>query len=154
MSGAYAMKRVAAGAHLPTLWLFEPAKRPEPTTACAAVFSPGANNRYSFTWVNWVAPLRLGRRRTVVIFLSNKHSKRTRPPSSGDSNFLAWVKTSRLERDSNPGRVGSSQARCRYATLLTAGSHKLLHKISGGAGLRVRNWGRGRGRVTSNFMLI
>ena len=25
--GAYAMKRVAAGAHLPTLWLFEPAKR-------------------------------------------------------------------------------------------------------------------------------
>ena len=25
--GAYAMKRVAAGAHLPTPWLFEPAKR-------------------------------------------------------------------------------------------------------------------------------
>ena len=26
---AYAMKRVAAGAHLPTPWLFEPAKRPD-----------------------------------------------------------------------------------------------------------------------------
>ena len=25
---AYAMKRTAAGAHLPTPWLFEPAKRP------------------------------------------------------------------------------------------------------------------------------
>ena len=27
--GAYAMKRVAAGAHLPTPWFFEPAKRPD-----------------------------------------------------------------------------------------------------------------------------
>ena len=27
--GAYAMKRVAAGAYLPTPWLFEPAKRPD-----------------------------------------------------------------------------------------------------------------------------
>ena len=27
--GANAMKRVAAGAHLPTPWLFEPAKRPD-----------------------------------------------------------------------------------------------------------------------------
>ena len=27
--GAYAMKRVAAGAHLPTPWLFEPTKRPD-----------------------------------------------------------------------------------------------------------------------------
>ena len=27
--GTYAMKRVAAGAHLPTAWLFEPAKRPD-----------------------------------------------------------------------------------------------------------------------------
>ena len=26
---AYAMKRVAAGAHLPTPWFFEPAKRPD-----------------------------------------------------------------------------------------------------------------------------
>ena len=29
MLEAYAMKRVAAGAHLPTPWLFEPAKRPD-----------------------------------------------------------------------------------------------------------------------------
>ena len=27
--GAYAIKRVAAGAYLPTSWLFEPAKRPD-----------------------------------------------------------------------------------------------------------------------------
>ena len=27
--GAYAMKRVAAGAQLPKPWLFEPAKRPD-----------------------------------------------------------------------------------------------------------------------------
>ena len=27
--GANAMKRVAAGAHLPTRWFFEPAKRPD-----------------------------------------------------------------------------------------------------------------------------
>ena len=26
---AYAMKRVAAGAHLPTPWVFEPAKHPD-----------------------------------------------------------------------------------------------------------------------------
>ena len=30
--GAYAMKRVATSAHLPTLWLFEPAKRPDDRT--------------------------------------------------------------------------------------------------------------------------
>ena len=29
--GAYAMERVAAGAHPPTTWLFEPAKRPDDT---------------------------------------------------------------------------------------------------------------------------
>ena len=29
MLGAHAMERVAAGAHLPTPWLFEPAKRPD-----------------------------------------------------------------------------------------------------------------------------
>ena len=29
MLGAYSMKRVAAGAHLPTPWLFEPEKRPD-----------------------------------------------------------------------------------------------------------------------------
>ena len=29
--GANVMKRVAAGAHLPTSWLFEPAKRPDDT---------------------------------------------------------------------------------------------------------------------------
>ena len=28
-SGVYAFKRVAAGAHLPTPWIYEPAKRPD-----------------------------------------------------------------------------------------------------------------------------
>ena len=32
--GANAMKRVAAGAHLPTPWLFEPAKRPDRADYC------------------------------------------------------------------------------------------------------------------------
>ena len=45
--GANAMKRVAAGAHLPTSWLFEPAKRPiEPTTAWTAVSSLSVSTRY------------------------------------------------------------------------------------------------------------
>ena len=30
--GAHAMKRVAAGAHLPTPWIFEPAERPDDST--------------------------------------------------------------------------------------------------------------------------
>ena len=49
MLGAYARKRVAAGAHLPVLG-FEPAKRPdvEPITAWAAVSFPRANAHYSF----------------------------------------------------------------------------------------------------------
>ena len=41
------MKRVNAGSHLPTPWLFQSAKRREPTTALAAVSSPSANTRYS-----------------------------------------------------------------------------------------------------------
>ena len=32
MLSAYAMNRVAAGAHLPSPWLFEPAKRPDDRT--------------------------------------------------------------------------------------------------------------------------
>ena len=33
-TGAYAMKRVAAGAHRPTLWLFEPTKRSDDRADC------------------------------------------------------------------------------------------------------------------------
>ena len=49
--GAYAMKRVAAGADLPTPWLFEPAKPPtiQPITAGSADSSPRASTRYSFS---------------------------------------------------------------------------------------------------------
>ena len=45
--GSYAMKRVAPRPHLPSPWLFEPAKQTiSPTTACAAVPSLSANTRY------------------------------------------------------------------------------------------------------------
>ena len=54
--GALAMKRVAAGAHLPTPWLFEPAKRSDdkPTTALAAVSSPSASTWYTFLHLSGV----------------------------------------------------------------------------------------------------
>ena len=54
--GAYAMKRVAADAHLPTPWFFwaQTIERQtiEPTTACAAVSFPSANTTYSFLQLN------------------------------------------------------------------------------------------------------
>ena len=44
------MKRVAAGAHLPTPWLFSlrNAQTIEPTNVWAAVSTPSARTRYSF----------------------------------------------------------------------------------------------------------
>ena len=42
------MKRVAAGAHIPTPSLFEPAKRPQQTIAWAAVSFPSESTRYLF----------------------------------------------------------------------------------------------------------
>ena len=46
---AYAMERVAAGAHFSTPWLFEPAKRPVKTDYClGSVSSRSANTRDSF----------------------------------------------------------------------------------------------------------
>ena len=47
------MKRVAAGAHLPTPWLFEPAERREPTTALTALSSPSARTRYFVFTLEW-----------------------------------------------------------------------------------------------------
>ena len=55
--GACAMKRVAAGAHLPAPWRFEPAKRPDDKTdyclSCAVSYL-GAGNRYSFLHLSGV----------------------------------------------------------------------------------------------------
>ena len=48
MLGSYAMNRVAANAHLSAPWLFEPAKRPEPTTAWTAISFASASTTYSF----------------------------------------------------------------------------------------------------------
>ena len=54
--GAYAMKRVAASAHLPTPGLFESAKRQtiDPTTVWTAVSSPGGSTGYSFLHLSGV----------------------------------------------------------------------------------------------------
>ena len=41
---AYAMKRVTAGAHLPTPWLFEPAKGPDDYGK--KIFTPSEKNRF------------------------------------------------------------------------------------------------------------
>ena len=48
VGGSYAMKRLAAGAHLPTPWLFEPAKRPDEYCLGYSPASSNANTRYSF----------------------------------------------------------------------------------------------------------
>ena len=52
--GAYAMKRVAAGAHLPTPWFFEPAKRPDDRADYCAVSTPSGSTRYSFLHLSGV----------------------------------------------------------------------------------------------------
>ena len=46
---AYDMKRVAAGAHLPTLWLFVPAKRSDDRTDYCLAIQMGAANSVSAT---------------------------------------------------------------------------------------------------------
>ena len=47
--GAYATKRVAAWAHLPTSWLFEPAKRPDDRADyCLGLKGFDANGRLRF----------------------------------------------------------------------------------------------------------
>ena len=48
--GCNTMNRVAAGAHLPTPWLFVSAKRPDDRAdyCLAAVSSPSATTEYSF----------------------------------------------------------------------------------------------------------
>ena len=56
--GAYAMKRVAAGAYHPTPWLFERANDQtiDPTTAWTAVSLAQAPGTCFYTWVEWGAP--------------------------------------------------------------------------------------------------
>ena len=53
--GAYAIKRVAAGAHLPTPWLFEPAKRPDDTAdyCLDCSFLPQWNHRVLVFTLEW-----------------------------------------------------------------------------------------------------
>ena len=46
--GVYAVKRVAAGAHIPSAWNFGNSKTIKPTTAWPAMFFPNANTWYSF----------------------------------------------------------------------------------------------------------
>ena len=44
---AYAMKCVAAGAHLPTPWLFEPAKRPDDRTDYCLRYSSRTTRQFN-----------------------------------------------------------------------------------------------------------
>ena len=67
------IKRVAAGAHLSTPWLFEPAKRPDDR----------ADYSLDCSWVDLGAPYG----RTVVGARLNEHSQRTWPPTV-PTNFL------------------------------------------------------------------
>ena len=58
---AYPIKRVAAVAHFPTPWLFEPAfaQTIEPTNAWAAVSSPSVQQVLVFT-VEWTGARQMG----------------------------------------------------------------------------------------------
>ena len=55
--GAYAVKRVTAGAHFPTHWLFEPAQRPDDRAdnCMGCSFLPSANTKNSFFTAGWTA---------------------------------------------------------------------------------------------------
>ena len=71
------MKRVAAGAHLPTSWLFEPAKLPNYRAhyRLDCSFLPSASTKYSFLHLS-------GLGRTVVRV--RPYLQRTGPPISAD----------------------------------------------------------------------
>ena len=76
----YAMKRVAAGVHLPTAWLLEPAKRTDDRAdyCLECRLLPSANTRYTFSHLSEVG------RGTVVRARPNEHFQRTGPPSNAD----------------------------------------------------------------------
>ena len=80
---AYAMKCVAAGAHFPIPWLFEPAKRQDDTADyyldCS--FLPQWKQQVLVFTLEW-SGARPGR--TVVKARPNEHYQRTRPPSNAD----------------------------------------------------------------------
>ena len=58
---AYVMKRVAAGADLPTPWLFAPAKRPDDRDDyclnCSLPPPVQAPGTRFYTWVDWDVPM-------------------------------------------------------------------------------------------------
>ena len=83
--GTNAMKRVAAGAHLPTPWIFEPAKRPD--------------DRADYCWIpDDRADYCLGTRRQSRLLPGHQTIEPTGPPSSADlfpylmENHLAPVR--------------------------------------------------------------
>ena len=74
--GTHAMKRVAAGAHLPISWLFEPAKLPDESRLL-----PGLQFHHQVFVFTQDAPYG----RTVVrAARPNEHSQRIEPPSNAD----------------------------------------------------------------------
>ena len=80
---AYAMKRVAAGAHLPTPWRFEPEKRPDNRDYQCVYFNfllvQTSGNCFTVKWV-----VARPESRTVVGARPSKHSQGTWPLSSAD----------------------------------------------------------------------
>ena len=98
--GANAMKRVAASDHLPTTWLFDPAKRPDDRADYCLdwCFLPQCKHQVLvFTRMEWGAPYGRTYGRTVVRDRPNEHFQRTGPPSNADLISLPRGKPSRLK---------------------------------------------------------
>ena len=77
------MKRIAAGAHLPT-WRFEPAKRPEDRAdyGLDCSFLPQWKHSVLVFTLEWSVARPMGE--TMVCARLNEHTQRTVPPSNAD----------------------------------------------------------------------
>ena len=59
--GTYAMDRVAAGAHFPTLWLLEPTKRPDDSRLLLGLqFLPLERSPVTRFTVEWIGARHMG----------------------------------------------------------------------------------------------
>ena len=99
--GAQAIKRVAAGAHLPTSWLFWACEMPRRQSLLPGLQFPPpveAPGTRFYTWVEWGAPYG----RTVVRARPNEHSQWTGPPSNADLVSLPKGNTRWNKRVPNP----------------------------------------------------
>ena len=113
--GAYTMKRVAAGAHLPTPGIrnLRNAQTIEPTTAWTAVSFPSGSTMYSFLHLSGVG------RALWANSGDNEHSQRTGPPSNAELISLPegrtrWMAQASSEPGTSRSRVlrSARSARC------------------------------------------